>query len=84
MDTIFDQLRDQFPDGLAAALPRHLAVLAGKSWLRWREGTLSPFLAGRLRALGDFVELCRHRRTLQTLGPPVDPCAWGVVSGLRM
>lgn len=35
------------------ALPRHAAVLAGKAWLRWHEGTLSPWLFGRLRVLWD-------------------------------
>jgi GT2 family glycosyltransferase len=36
---------------LATALPRHAAVLAGKALLRWQEGTLLPWLLGRLRAL---------------------------------
>ena len=31
-------------------LPRHGAVLAGKALRRWREGTLTPWLTGRLRA----------------------------------
>ena len=31
-------------------LPRHAAVLAGKALRRWREGTLTPWLTGRLRA----------------------------------
>jgi hypothetical protein len=31
-------------------LPRHLAVLAGKALLRWREGTLVPWSLGRVRA----------------------------------
>jgi GT2 family glycosyltransferase len=35
---------------LAKALPRHAAVLAGKALLRWQEGTLLPWLLGRLRA----------------------------------
>lgn len=30
--------------------PRHAAVLAGKSLRRWQEGTLLPWLMGRLRA----------------------------------
>jgi GT2 family glycosyltransferase len=36
---------------LARALPRHAAVLAGKALLRSQEGTLLPWLMGRLRAL---------------------------------
>jgi GT2 family glycosyltransferase len=39
------------------AVPLHAAVLAGKCWLRWREGTLVPFLRGRARAL---AESCRR------------------------
>ena len=31
-------------------LPRHAAVLAGKALRRWHEGTLTPWLTGRLRA----------------------------------
>jgi len=31
-------------------LPRHAAVLVGKALRRWREGTLTPWLTGRLRA----------------------------------
>ena len=31
-------------------LPRHAAVLVGKAVRRWREGTLTPWLTGRLRA----------------------------------
>jgi GT2 family glycosyltransferase len=33
------------------ALPRHAAVLAGKAWKRWEEGTLTPWIFGRLNAL---------------------------------
>ena len=31
-------------------LPRHALVLVGKALRRWREGTLTPWLTGRLRA----------------------------------
>lgn len=31
-------------------LPRHIAVLTGKSLRRWQEGTLIPWLLGRVRA----------------------------------
>ncbi len=63
---------------LPAALPRHLAVLAGKAWRRWREGTLRPFLSGRLRALGELPGLLRHRRELGRLGREAPAKAWGV------
>jgi GT2 family glycosyltransferase len=43
------------------SLPRHFGVLAGKTLLRMREGTLLPFLLGRLRVLGEVRELLRHR-----------------------
>ena len=58
------------------ALPRHLAVLAGKAWRRWQEGALTPFVLGRLRVLGELPELVRHRRRLRGLGGAVG--AWGV------
>lgn len=50
---------------LASALPLHLAVLAGKAWRRWQEGTLAPFLGGRLRVLGEIPALRRHRECLR-------------------
>ncbi|MCI0699590.1 MAG: glycosyltransferase [Planctomycetia bacterium] len=36
---------------LLKALPRHAAVLLGKALRRWQEGTLLPWLLGRLRAI---------------------------------
>ncbi len=63
---------------LARALPRHLAVLAGKAWRRWREGTLTPFLCGRLRLLGEILSLVRHRRRLRTLGLGDDMGGWHI------
>jgi GT2 family glycosyltransferase len=36
---------------LVKSLPRHAAVLAGKALKRWQEGTLLPWLLGRLRAV---------------------------------
>jgi GT2 family glycosyltransferase len=58
---------------LFAALPRHVAVLLAKAGRRWREGTLAPFLCGRLRLLGEVAALVRHRRQLHALeqGSPV-------------
>jgi GT2 family glycosyltransferase len=63
---------------LARALPRHLAVLAGKAWRRWREGMLVPFLCGRLRLLAEVPALLRHRRQLRMLGHGQDVGKWHV------
>jgi GT2 family glycosyltransferase len=37
------------------ALPRHAAVLLGKAWRRWDDGTLTPWVFGRLRALRELL-----------------------------
>jgi GT2 family glycosyltransferase len=50
---------------LLRALPLHLAVLAGKAWQRWGEGTLLPWACGRLRVLGEAAEIVRHRRGMK-------------------
>jgi GT2 family glycosyltransferase len=63
---------------LARALPWHLAVLAAKAWRRWQEGTLLPFVCGRLRVLGEIGSTLRHRRRLRHLGPAVPVEQWGV------
>ncbi len=63
---------------LLRALPRHLAVLAGKAWRRWRDGNLVPFLVGRLRVLTEIPALLRHRRRLRSLRVPEDIQAWQV------
>lgn len=39
------------------ALPRHVAVLAGKALRRWREGRLLPWLVGRVRGLAEVRAL---------------------------
>ena len=66
---------------LRRALPRHLAVLAGKAWRRLDEGTLTPWLFGRLRVLSDWRAIMRHRSSL----PPVaDVRAWKVEDTLLM
>jgi GT2 family glycosyltransferase len=52
---------------LLRSLPRHFAVLAGKAVKRCREGTLIPFLMGRLRVLGEVGQLVRHRRSLHQM-----------------
>ena len=46
------------------ALPKHLAVLLGKAWLRLNEGTILPWLFGRLRAAREWREIIRQRRLL--------------------
>jgi GT2 family glycosyltransferase len=68
---------------LVRALPLHAAVLAAKAWRRWREGTLVPFVAGRLSVLADIPALLRHRRRLSELGQGTDPSCWGVETSLR-
>jgi O-antigen biosynthesis protein len=63
---------------LARTLPRHIAVLAAKARRRWREGTLCPFVCGRLRMLGEVWQLLQHRQRLTEIGPPALLEAWGV------
>jgi GT2 family glycosyltransferase len=63
---------------LPRALPLHAAVLAAKACRRWREGTLLPFLRGRLRLLGEIPALLRHRRRLRALGPGAALRHWQV------
>jgi GT2 family glycosyltransferase len=58
------------PRLLIRALPRHLGVLAGKTWRRWEEGDFLPFFFGRLRILGEIPPIYRHRRQLQDQCPP--------------
>lgn len=63
---------------LWSTLPRHIAVLAGKAWRRWNDGTLTPFLLGRLRVLTEVADIGRHRRALRAIGPDVDVRRWSV------
>jgi GT2 family glycosyltransferase len=63
---------------LPAALPRHLAVLAAKAWRRWWEGTLAPFVCGRLRLLGEVRSLLGQRRGLRRLGPEGNLRGWQI------
>jgi GT2 family glycosyltransferase len=63
------------------AVPRHVAVLAGKAWRRWQEGRLIPFLCGRLRLLGEIGTLTQHRRWLDQIALATDPANWSVESG---
>jgi GT2 family glycosyltransferase len=48
---------------LLSTLPLHLAVLAGKSLRRWREGQLAPFVRGRLAALALLPGVLARRGT---------------------
>jgi GT2 family glycosyltransferase len=63
---------------LLRALPWHVAVLAAKGCRRWQEGEWLPFVLGRLRALGELLEMIRHRRRLRQRNPNPDAAAWGV------
>jgi GT2 family glycosyltransferase len=64
---------------LVRALPRHLAVLAGKAVRRWREGMLLQWVCGRLRAWAEIGASRRHQRSLARLGPAVPLPAWQVI-----
>lgn len=61
---------------LRRAVPRHLAVLAAKSLTRCGEGSLAPFLCGRLRILAEIPEILKHRRQLDAMADGID--AWQV------
>ncbi len=61
---------------LLRALPWHLGVVAAKAWRRWREGTLLPFLRGRLAVLAELADVLRHRRLLRRLGPLPAAASW--------
>jgi GT2 family glycosyltransferase len=65
---------------LAGALPRHLAVLAGKAQRRWQEGTLLPFVFGRIRLLGEISEIVSHRRQLCRNSPTPIISDWKLAS----
>ncbi len=63
---------------LLRSLPRHLLVLAAKGQRRWREGTLAPFICGRLRVFRQIAELSRYRRGLQRIGSDASVEKWQV------
>jgi GT2 family glycosyltransferase len=46
------------------ALPLHAAVLLAKAWRRWREGRLTPFFVGRLKAMSEMRRSLDQRRRL--------------------
>ncbi len=63
---------------LLRALPWHAAVLAVKAYRRWQEGELTPFVLGRLRALGEMPNMLRHRRRLRKWAICPDAASWSV------
>lgn len=65
------------------ALPRHLAVLAAKAWRRLDEGTFTPWLFGRLRAIREHFSRERLRETSgamasEPIADDADLAAWCV------
>jgi GT2 family glycosyltransferase len=68
--------RNTPPKALWSALPKHVAVLVGKAWRRWQEGSLLPWAWGRLRLVAEISELRQHRRALEQTSS--DPAAWEV------
>jgi GT2 family glycosyltransferase len=58
------------------ALPAHFAVLAAKAARRCRQGTLLPFLRGRIQTFVEFTAILRHRRRLGQLGTNGAPHQW--------
>ena len=63
---------------LIRAMLSHLAVLAGKSWRRWQEGNLLPFLCGRLQVIGDLPDILRHRQWLRSFASLKSVESWNV------
>jgi GT2 family glycosyltransferase len=63
---------------LLRAMPRHLAVLLGKSVRRCEEGRFLPWACGRVRAWSEIVACRRHQRSLGCLGPAVPLADWHV------
>ena len=63
---------------LRKALPMHAAILAGKVLRRWDEGTLVPWLFGRLRAWRDWRAIRAHRNELARLTANSNVAEWCV------
>jgi GT2 family glycosyltransferase len=49
---------------LRRALPKHALVLLGKAWRRLEEGTILPWVFGRLRVAWEWERLVRHRKAI--------------------
>ncbi len=63
---------------LRRAVLKHLAVLVGKALRRWEEGNLTPWLIGKLQALGDVRTILGHRRTVAKMEAANAFEVWGV------
>ncbi len=60
---------------LRRALAKHLAVLLGKAWRRLDEGTLLPWMFGRLRVAWEWQTIMQERVPMPS---EIDVAAWGI------
>lgn len=63
-------------DVLPLALPLHAMGLAAKAYRRWQEGSLVPFVRGKIQVVREVREVVRHRRDLIQVGPATGWSAW--------
>ena len=56
--------------------PLHLLALLAKAWRRGTEGTLLPFLMGKLSFMREIPAILAHRRKLQIDNPRADHQRW--------
>ena len=65
---------------LMGTLPKHAAVLLAKAWRRWNEGTLTPYLFGRLQCWLEARSIRAHRTWLRRFAqsdcPQVESTYW--------
>ena len=61
---------------LLRTLPLHLLALLAKAWRRGTEGTLLPFLMGKLSFMREIPAILAHRRKLQIDNPRADHQRW--------
>ena len=61
---------------LLRTLPLHLLALLAKAWRRGTEGTLFPFLMGKLSFMREIPAILAHRRKLQNDNPGADHQHW--------
>jgi GT2 family glycosyltransferase len=57
-------------------LPLHLLTLLAKAWRRGTEGTLLPFLMGKLSFMREIPAILAHRKKLQIDNPGADHQRW--------
>lgn len=57
-------------------LPLHLLALLAKAWRRGTEGTLLPFLMGKLSFMLEIPEILAHRKMLIKENPKADHQRW--------